>query len=379
MKKYTNIICNSVIGLLVCLSIHSCSGSEEQLSCPMLNVDLVLDAPAMDELFSRVEVVPIEDHNDSCLLMQLTRVVPYKDRIYVLDRRRPACYIFDKDGNFIRQIGRMGNGPGEYFQIEDCLVKEQHQEILLLDCNGSWYVYDLDGKFLRKQQLEWGACQSMVTTEDGNTALWFLTMEAREAIKLFDDKGQYVKGYVHQPAHFNSMIIYPFYAYEGKAYWGSGCFPTVYELSSDTLKAAYRWDFGANGIDPKVLESLSHEDENTAWGIAQKYMDEGSLAFTMISHDQTDKYFYTKLVKTSYYKFYCNVFYDKQTGRSYVFDKVKEGFTVFPVAMNNGYLLSVLNYEDFQYMKDILPAEEYAKLAALDEESNPCLLRMYFK
>ena len=73
------------------------------------------------------------------------------------------------------------------------------------------------------------------------------------------------------------------------------------------------------------------------------------------------------------------MFYDKQSGQSFVFDKMKEGFTVYPVAMNNDYLLSVLNYEDIKYMKDILPAEEYAKLSALDEESNPCLLRMYFK
>ena len=379
MYKYANLFLGSVVGMLLCLSIYSCSGSKEQSSCPELKVDLSLKSPAMDELFSRVEVVPFEDHNDSCLLMRLTRVLPYKDKIYVVDRRRPACYVFDKDGSFVRQIGRMGNGPGEYFQIEDCMIDEGRQEIILLDCNGILFVYDLDGKFLRRLRLEWGACQSLVATGDGNAALWFLTGEAQEAVKIFDDKGQYVKGYLHQPAYFNYMILHPFYTYDGKAYLGSGCFSTVYTLSSDTLKVAYQWDFGDKGINPNVLDLLSKEDGSQTWSLVQEYLDDGTLAFSIEGHDQTDKYYYARLVKTSYNKFYCNVFYDKQSGQSFVFDKMKEGFTVYPVAMNNDYLLSVLNYEDIKYMKDILPAEEYAKLSALDEESNPCLLRMYFK
>ena len=47
--------------------------------------------------------------------------------------------------------------------------------------------------------------------------------------------------------------------------------------------------------------------------------------------------------------------------------------------MNDEYLLTTVAYKDFGLLKSVLPAEEYAKLEALDEESNPCLLRMYFK
>ena len=384
MYKYANLFFGSVIGTLLCLSMYSCSSSNEQSSCSELKVDLVLKSPSMDELFSRVEVVPFEDHNDSCLLMRLTRVLPYKDKIYVVDRRRPACYVFDQNGNFVRQIGRMGNGPGEYFLIEDCIIDEGQQEIILLDCNGIWFVYDMDGNFLRRQIVpDGGACQALVQTEDGYTAQLILTSKNREAIRLFDRKGEYVKGYWHQPAQFNLMALKPFYRYEGKAYFGTGCFGSVYELSADTLREVYCWNFGDTGINPEVIEELAGEKESGSgdgWEKAEQYLCDGTLAFMQQIQYQTDKYYYLQLKKGCVAQnFYWNVFYDKQSGQSFVFDKVKEGFTVHPVAMNNEYLLSVLNFEDFKYMKDILPAEEYAKLSALDEESNPCLLRMYFK
>ena len=57
-----------------------------------------------------------------------------------------------------------------------------------------------------------------------------------------------------------------------------------------------------------------------------------------------------------------NVFYDKRIGRFFVFEKVKEGFTVFPVSMSKEHLLFMLNYDGFRHMEDVLLAEQYAKL-----------------
>lgn len=57
-----------------------------------------------------------------------------------------------------------------------------------------------------------------------------------------------------------------------------------------------------------------------------------------------------------------NVFYDKRIGRFFVFEKVKEGFTVFPVSMSKEHLLFMLNYDGFRHIEDVLLAEQYAKL-----------------
>ena len=100
--------------LLFGFQFCSCSDDSSKADCPVLKVDLRESTPSIKELFSRIEVVPLEDHNDSCLVMRLSKVLSYKDKIYVVDRKIPACYEFDRNGNFIRQIGHAGNGPGEY-------------------------------------------------------------------------------------------------------------------------------------------------------------------------------------------------------------------------------------------------------------------------
>ena len=180
MKNKTLFQC--VAALFCGFLFYSCQPSTDTSDCLVLKVDLRESTPSIKELFSRIEVVPLEDHNDSCLVMRLTKVLPYKDKIYVVDRKIPACYVFDKDGNFLYPIGKVGNGPGEYYQIEDCAINEAKQEFMLLDCNGIWFVYDLSGKFLRKQIVPDGAaCQAVVFTEDG-----YIAFETEDRLGLVD-------------------------------------------------------------------------------------------------------------------------------------------------------------------------------------------------
>ena len=386
MKNKTLFQC--VAALFCGFLFYSCRPSADTSDCPVLKVDLRESTPSIKELFSRIEVVPLEDHNDSCLVMRLTKVLPYKDKIYVVDRKIPACYVFDKDGNFLYPIGKVGNGPGEYYQIEDCAINEAKQEFMLLDCNGIWFVYDLSGKFLRKQIVPDGdACQAVAFTEDGYIAHWIYTFKDREAIRLFNEDGEYVKGYWHQPMQFNLMISKPFYHYNGKVYFSTGCFPEVYELSGDTLQAAYRWDFGDTGFNPELIKKIGNESESGSdrgWLMVMEGWEDGSLLLQQNQY-QTNKFYYLrwkgykngKILESN--TWYRNVFYHKASGRFFVFSKLKEGLTVSAEAMTDDYMLSVLHPGDFGLMKDLLSPEEYSKVARLDEESNPCLLRLYFK
>ena len=102
----------------------------------------------------------------------------------------------------------------------------------------------------------------------------------------------------------------------------------IIELSADTLREAYCWDYWDKGIQTECYYLLSLIDEGPEWTSC-----------------------------------FCQCVYDKRTDRSFVFEKIKEGFTVFPVAMTDEYLLSVLNYEDFPYMKGVLPAEEICQIS----------------
>ena len=379
MKNKTLFQC---VAVLFCgFLFYSCQPSATDTpACQVLKVELKPNAPSVHDLFSRIEVVPLEDHNDSCLVMRLSKVLPYKDKIYVLDRKIPACYEFDKNGNFIRPIGRTGNGPGEYIHADDCLIDEARQEIVLMECFGFLYVYDMTGKFLRKVKMQdLMACHSFALTPDGKYALWNgAATKDQSAINLFDFDGNLVKGYWHQPEQFNWMLLSVFYSYAGNTYFSTGYSPDVYELSADTLQAVYQWDFGENNLSPSVLRNIENEDESHSDKLVGEYLENGTLPYSFDIQYQNERYYYVRLTK-SYGNLLYDIFYDKQTGHSFVFDKVKEGFSISPLAMTDEYMLCLLKYEDFDLMKGVLPEDEYAKLTELDEESNPCLLRLYFK
>lgn len=82
-----NFVFRVIVGVAVVFLLHSCSSPQDLSSCKILEVDLEFTTPSVDDLFSRIEAVPLET-NDSCLLMRLTQVLPHGNSLYVVDRRR---------------------------------------------------------------------------------------------------------------------------------------------------------------------------------------------------------------------------------------------------------------------------------------------------
>jgi hypothetical protein len=44
------------------------------------------------------------------------------DVMYILDKRNSSIVMFDVNGNYLNQLDRRGNGPGEYLDIADFTV-----------------------------------------------------------------------------------------------------------------------------------------------------------------------------------------------------------------------------------------------------------------
>ncbi|MCK4978806.1 MAG: 6-bladed beta-propeller, partial [Candidatus Delongbacteria bacterium] len=57
----------------------------------------------------------VEDELQSFVIQQPTFDIDKEGNIYVVDIKSSSLKKFDKDGNFVTQLGRKGNGPGEFF------------------------------------------------------------------------------------------------------------------------------------------------------------------------------------------------------------------------------------------------------------------------
>ena len=72
---------------------------------------------------------------------------------FVLVQTFDGIYKFDRSGEFIREIGRKGQGPEEYLQIRALDVDLDRKEIIQADAQKIIY-YDYDGNFLRSTKIK---------------------------------------------------------------------------------------------------------------------------------------------------------------------------------------------------------------------------------
>ena len=62
-----------------------------------------------------------------CLVGQIDKLIPMDTAFIVVDKDiARSIYVFNREGRFIRKIGKSGPGPEEYLGIEDvCLDQEK--------------------------------------------------------------------------------------------------------------------------------------------------------------------------------------------------------------------------------------------------------------
>jgi len=73
-------------------------------------------------------------------------------RIFVLDREDPHLRVFDRNGAFLRTIGRKGQGPGEFTMPLSVSITRQN-ELVVDDMRSRLAFFSLEGEFKRNLQV----------------------------------------------------------------------------------------------------------------------------------------------------------------------------------------------------------------------------------
>jgi len=106
---------------------------------------------------------------DEYIFGRITHVVPGRQEgLYVWDRGTAELREFDKRGRFVRRIGRVGSGPGEY-RFGAGLTSTSGRVVLWDGGNGRVNVYDSSGAFLDSWQYSGSIARlEMVSDTAGN-------------------------------------------------------------------------------------------------------------------------------------------------------------------------------------------------------------------
>ena len=92
----------------------------------------------------------ILETDKNCLISHIFDLQVFDDFLYVLDTRiAKSLYVFDMNGRFVRKIGSLGQGPGEYSQLTDFTIDTENRFIYLLDYYKRVHKYHLDGTFVQ--------------------------------------------------------------------------------------------------------------------------------------------------------------------------------------------------------------------------------------
>ena len=114
----------NILLTLLLFILFSCKSTGDKTDCEVLHVDLVERPVPTEELFSKISVIPLET-NDSSFLVRPVKVIIKDNGYYIVDEGVPAVFSFDEEGHLLHKIGKKGQGPGEYREIYDAVIKEK--------------------------------------------------------------------------------------------------------------------------------------------------------------------------------------------------------------------------------------------------------------
>ena len=112
------------------------------------------DSICFSSFFKSVTCFRLDDKNEKSLIGKVNKFIAFNEKLYVLDSHiAKSLFVFNRDGKFVRKIGNLGQGPGEYTGIYDFTINFDQNEIILLDSHKILF-FDLEGKYLRSFNIK---------------------------------------------------------------------------------------------------------------------------------------------------------------------------------------------------------------------------------
>ena len=105
-----------------------------------------------EQVFSLIEDMTIGDNevrSDYAFEVITTIRADDNGNIYVLDGKAEQVKVFDKNGKYLRDIGRQGQGPGEYSLPSGMHIMSEN-ELMVSSITRRLSFFSLNGKFLRQ-------------------------------------------------------------------------------------------------------------------------------------------------------------------------------------------------------------------------------------
>ena len=369
----------------------SCTPSSSDEGYPVLKVSLEDTNTSLYDIFEKIEIIPLETA-DSSLLKGIQKVKYFDSKYYVLDGEMSRILFFDDNGKFINKIDAKGNGPGEYQDINDFNIDETSRQIEIL-ATIDILNYDLNGTYINKFTTPPSNWQhrNIEHLDEQNYVLYCSATPGDPILKIAPkDESKEVKNLYYETFYLNSF--YRSRAFnrdkKGNLYFTLPFLNEVFRVTPDSLEIAYVWDFGSknNNISKLKSENIGETDykifEQEALGHLKMFRSgsHSDIFYSLASQCQTDSYYYTILRFGTRDSKPKHIFYKKNTGEYFLFEKTSEGLDIgSPLIVTNDYMIAELDYEKKEAFAKILTGKNKEIIDNSNEDDNSFLIKYIFK
>ncbi|MCX6259127.1 MAG: 6-bladed beta-propeller [Bacteroidia bacterium] len=153
-----NRICLFVLFSLLVLN-SSCSTPHSKSSqSDIIEIDILAAMKdqrpfPLSRIVDDMEIVPLENSIDSYFVNALSTVIGKQHILLACDFQNKV-YLFNRNGSFVRNIGWLGEGPGEFLSLSYCIFDAKQEHIIILDQKGQKLIkYSVENEFIKEIKL----------------------------------------------------------------------------------------------------------------------------------------------------------------------------------------------------------------------------------
>ena len=156
--------------LIVGLLLLSCNKAQHS-DLLIIPVDISQNNPLrLSEIADEIFSVELELTDESLLRSDWPARRVLLSENYIIIVQALEIFVFDKEGRFVRQIGRVGQGPGEFTWLMDITIDESNKHLFITD--GRRIIrYHLNGEYIDEIVRPVQASMTEIHYSDGHFLL----------------------------------------------------------------------------------------------------------------------------------------------------------------------------------------------------------------
>ncbi len=238
-----------------------------------INLNLLKNVKYTDfyENLDSIKLIPLET-TDISLIGNISRIFIVNDTIFIADySKTKTIFAFNLQGSFLYKINKLGNGPGEYQNIN--MVQIDDQYIMILDWF-SWKLikYDHTGNLIWEKKTDPHPYDFINTQNDEMCFFYNQYTEKTKYQIVFIDNDLSLKETAF-PFRNTRELYCDFISLfqkteENKILYHYSFCDTIFEISNDDIIAKYDLSF----YSPTQIETFYEDTKNMSIGDFNKKM-----------------------------------------------------------------------------------------------------------